>query len=197
MELKINGIPCVPVCGESLLQIVNRLGMSGAKLSQRPLAAKIAGEVFNLNYIPVREADAAADRPSIRTAMAASNGIVNLIRIGDPAGREVYTRTAQFVIFLALSQLWPNARAYMDCTLGPALFIHVENEPDFSAEKLKAQVQKLVEQDIPLIRKRISTEDAFALFEAQGREDQTRLLQWRDAPHFDLYSYGTVADYSY
>ncbi len=197
MELKINGIPCVPVCGESLLQIVNRLGMSGAKLSQRPLAAKIAGEVFNLNYIPVREADAAADRPSIRTAMAASNGIVNLIRIGDPAGREVYTRTAQFVIFLALSQLWPNARAYMDCTLGPALFIHVENEPDFSAEKLKAQVQKLVEQDIPLIRKRISTEDAFALFEAQGREDQTRLLQWRDAPHFDLYSYGTFADYYY
>jgi len=197
MELKIDGIQCVPLCDESLLQIIRRLGMSGAKLSERPLAAKIAGEVFNLNYIPVRKTDAVTDRLSIRAAMAASNGIVHLIKIGDPAGREVYTRTAQFVIFLALSQLWPNAKASMDCTLGPALYIHIENEPDFSAEKLKMQIQRIVEQDIPLIRKRISKEDAVKLFEAQGRTDQTRLLQWRDAPHFDLYSHGEFADYYY
>ena len=129
--------------------------------------------------------------------MAASGGIVHLINIGDPAGREVYTRTAQFVIFLALSQLWPNAKASMDCTLGPALYIHIENEPDFSAEKLKARIQQLVVQDIPLIRKRITKEDAVKLFSAQGRADQTRLLQWREAPHFDLYSYGEYADYYY
>ena len=197
MELKINGITCRPACDESLLQIIHRSGMGGTKLSERPLAAKIAGEVFNLNYIPVRKANPIADRPSIRAAMAASNGIVHLLKIGDPAGREVYTRTAQFVIFLALSQLWPNARASMNCTLGPALYIHIENEPDFSAEILKAQVQKLVEQDIPLVRKRISREAAVSLFAAQGREDQTRLLQWREAPHFDLYSYGDFADYYY
>ena len=197
MELKINGITCNPLCDESLLQIIHRLGMDGKKLSERPLAAKIAGEVFNLNYIPVRKADNSTDRPSIRAAMAASNGVVHLLKIGDPAGREVYTRTAQFVIFLALSQLWPNAKASMDCTLGPALYIHIENEPDFSAEKLKKQIQRIVEQDIPLIRKRISKEDALKLFEVQGREDQTRLLQWRDAPYFDLYSYGDFADYHY
>ena len=114
MELKIDGIACIPLRGESLLQIIHRLGMGGEKLSERPLAAKIAGEVFNLNYIPVRKADNSTDRPSIRAAMAASNGVVHLLKIGDPAGREVYTRTAQFVIFLALSQLWPNAKASMD-----------------------------------------------------------------------------------
>ena len=197
MELKIDGIACIPLRVESLLQIIHRLGMGGEKLSERPLAAKIAGEVFNLNYIPVRKADNSTDRPSIRAAMAASNGVVHLLKIGDPAGREVYTRTAQFVIFLALSQLWPNAKASMDCTLGPALYIHIENEPEFSAEKLKKQIQRIVEQDIPLIRKRISKEDAIKLFEAQGREDQTRLLQWRNAPHFDLYSYSDFADYYY
>ena len=197
MELKIDGVACVPLCDESLLQIIRRLGMSGEKLSERPLAAKIAGEVFNLNYIPVRKADNSTDRPSVRAAMAASNGNVHLLRIGDPAGREVYTRTAQFVIFLALAQLWPNAKASMDCTLGPALYIHVRNEPDFSAEKLKEQIQSIVRQDIPLIRKRISKEDARKLFAAQERADQTRLLQWREAPHFDLYSYGGFADYYY
>ena len=197
MELKIDGIQCVPLCDESLLQIINRLGLDGDKLSEKPLAAKIAGEVFNLNYIPVRKSDAVTDRPSIRAAMAASNGIVHLIKISDPAGREVYIRTAQFVVFLVLSQLWPKAKASMDCTLGPALYIHVENEPDFSVDKLKDQIQKIVDQYIPLIRKRISKEDAIKLFAAQGREDQTRLLRWRDAPYFDLYSYGDFADYHY
>ena len=136
MELTIDGIRYLPATGESLLEILRKLGMDNEKLSARPLAAKIAGEVFNLNYIPVREKDMVAERPSIRAAMAASNGVVRLLRIGDSAGREVYTRTAQFVVFLALSQLWPEARATMNCTLGPALYIQVENVPDFSAEKL-------------------------------------------------------------
>lgn len=197
MELTIDGIRYLPSAGESLLEILRKLGMDHEKLSARPLAAKIAGEVFNLNYIPVREKDMVAERPSIRAAMAASQGVVRLLRIGDSAGREVYTRTAQFVVFLALSQLWPEATATMNCTLGPALYIQVENAPDFSAEKLKAQVHKIVCEDIPLIRRRITTEEANRLFSKQGRTDQTRLLQWRNAPHFDIYSHGDFADYYY
>ena len=73
MELWIDGIRCVPFCDESLLQIIKRVGLDKGALSVRPLAAKIAGEVFNLNYVPVRTMDNSADRPSIRTAMAASN----------------------------------------------------------------------------------------------------------------------------
>ena len=115
MELTIEGTRCIPLCNEALLQVIRKLGLDKKKLSERPLAAKIAGEVFNLNYIPVRNVDNGVDRPSIRTAMAASNGIVHLLRIGDPAGREVYIRTAQFVIFLALSKLWPKAKASMNC----------------------------------------------------------------------------------
>ena len=197
MELIIDSIRCSAQRGESLRQIIDRIGLQENTLPGRPLAAKIAGEVFNLNYIPVRETDNGVDRPSIRAAMAASKGIVHLLRITDPAGAEVYTRTAQFVIFLALSQLWPNAKVSMNCTLGPALFIQVENEPAFSAETLKSHIQKIVAQDIPLVRKRIPTQDAIKLFAAQNRTDQTRLLQWRDAPFFDLYSHGDFADYHY
>ena len=197
MKLTIDEIRCIPSCDESLLQIIKRIGLDKEKLSERPLAAKIAGEVFNLNYIPVRKTDNGVDRPSMRTAMAASNGIVRLLRFGDPAGKEVYTRTAQFVMFLALSQLYPKARATMNCTLGPALYVQVENEPDFSADRLKKQVQEIVQQDIPLIRKRITKEDAIRSFALQERVDQTRLLQWREAPHFDIYSHCGFSDYYY
>ena len=197
MELIIDGKKIEAKPGQRLKELVDALNLDSRVLSARPIAAKIAGEVFNLNYVPVRDAALHPDRPSIRAAMAASNGIVHLLNISDPAGREVYTRTAQFAIFLALFQLWPQAKASMDCTLGPALYIQVANAPDFSGEKLKAQIQKIVEQDIPLIRKRIPKEEAIRLFTAQGREDQVKLLGWREAPHFDLYAHEDFSDYYY
>ena len=93
--------------GQSLRELITVLGLERAELSQRPLAAKIAGEIFTLNYVPVREKEAAGERSSMRRAMAASGGKVHLLRYADSGGRDVYKRTSQFVMFLALRQLWP------------------------------------------------------------------------------------------
>ena len=49
MTLYIDGRTVEPRPGSSLLSLIRELGMDRDKLSQRPLAAKIAGEVFNLN----------------------------------------------------------------------------------------------------------------------------------------------------
>ena len=113
MYLKIDGHEIQAQPGESLLNLVHKLGLEGSCLSQRPLAAKLAGEVFTLNYIPLRKSDLQSDRSSVRRAMAASAGDVRLLYYGDAAGKECYIRTAQFVIFLAMRQLWPNVPASM------------------------------------------------------------------------------------
>ena len=102
MKLVIDGREIIARPGESLLDIVKQMGLFTGRLSADPLVAKIAGEVFTLNYIPVRQKDTGPDRSSIRRAMAASGGQVHLLRYGDPTGREVYNRTAQFVLFLAI-----------------------------------------------------------------------------------------------
>ena len=196
MTLTVDGKQVVAQPGQSLLDIIKVLGMEGKTVSERPLAAKIAGEVFSLNYVPVRLKDSQNERQSIRRAMAASDGVIQLLRITDPAGRDVYDRTAQFVIFLALHQLWPNAQAKMGCTVGPALFVEVEHE-DFSAEKLRHQVISIVEQDIPLVRRRINTADAIEHFKADGQEDKAKLLSWRKETEFDVYYSGEFMDYYY
>ena len=197
MNLHIDGQFCTARLGQTLLDLVKELGLDNAKLSSRPLAAKIAGEVFNLNYIPVRDKEMAPDRPSIRRAMAASGGNIQLLRYDDPSGRDAYARTVQFVLFLAIRQLWPNARAKMNCTVGQALFVEVFDAEDFSAQKLKKQVLELQKTDIPLIRCRVSLDAAKNMFRESGQTDKARLLQWRDEPYFDLYSYGTFSDYFY
>ncbi|MBE6974794.1 MAG: hypothetical protein E7436_04815, partial [Ruminococcaceae bacterium] len=197
MTLIIDGRPVEPRPGQSLLELVRSLGLDTVRLSDRPLAAKIAGEVFNLNYIPVREKDADPERPSIRRAMAASGGRVHLLRYTDSAGKEVYARTAQFVMFLAIQRLWPHAVAKMNCTVGAGLYVAVYKCPEFSVRALKAEIKKLVEMDIPLVRTRLTTEEAIRRYEAQGKDDKARLLKWRREPYFDEYIYEDFGDYYY
>ena len=197
MYLTIDGRSIQPQPGQSLLDLVKQLGLTGRTLSDRPLAAKIAGEVFTLNYIPLREKDAGPDRPSIRRAMAASGGEVRLLRYSDPAGKECYIRTAQFCIFLALRQLWPAARAKMNCTLGSSVYIQVNGAADFSAFKLKDRVARLTRENIPLIRRRVPLQTAIDRYTREGQTDKARLLSWRPADYFDEYAYGDFADYYY
>ncbi len=197
MELSIDGRKIEARPGSKLLDMICELGMDTNELSTRPLAAKIAGEVFNLNYIPVRNKDADPDRPSIRRAMAASGGQVHLLRYSDPTGKDVYSRTAQFVLFLALERLWPKARAKMNCTVGAGLYVAVYGTRDFNAEALKEEVKRLVASDIPLIRRRRTKEEAVEHFKSRGQDDKARLLAWRHEPYFDAYDYGDFCDYFY
>jgi len=197
VELYIDGLKIKAQVGQTLLELVRELGLDSNQLSKRPLAAKIAGEVFTLNYVPVRQQDVADERISIRRAMAASDGQVHLLRYCDHAGRDAYSRTAQFVLFLALRQLWPEAVAKMNCTVGSGLYISVSGDEAFCALQLKAHVNELVRQDIPLLRRRISTIQAIDYFTVDGQPDKAALLRWRAAEHFEQYEHGDYADYFY
>ena len=197
MKLWIDGYEVTARPGQSLLEIVNELGFVSGKLSSDPLAARIAGEIFTLNYIPFRQKDATGENPNTRRAMAASGGQIKLIRYSDPAGKDAYVRTAQFVIFLALDRLWRDANVKMTCTLGPGLYIQVKNAPDFSVELLKAEIQQIVADDIPLLRRRVSTADAIRSFQSRGDEDKAQLLRWRTVDYFDEYAFGEFSDYYY
>ena len=197
MKLFIDGHSVQPGPDQSLLDMVRQLGLRTGKLSTDPLAAKIAGEVFTLNYIPLRQKDVQPERESIRKAMAASGGQVHLLRYSDAAGKDAYRRTVQFVLFLAIRQLWPQATAKMNCTVGSGLYIKVTGAEDFDAGVLKAQAAKLIAQDIPLRRRRITTQEAIEYYTQQGQDDKAKLLQYRTAPYLDIYEYGDYADYFY
>ena len=197
MKLKIDGQEILALPNQRLLDLVRQLGLDTVSLETRPLAAKIAGEVFTLNYIPVRDRESQADRPSMRRAMAASGGDVTLLRYRDDAGRDAYRRTAQFVIFLAMRLLWPDAVTKMNCTVGASVYMKVCNAGGFDAGKLKEKVSQLVAEDIPLLRRRVPLRDAIDRYHADGQEDKARLLKWRSVDYFDEYTYGDFSDYYY
>ena len=197
MNLKLDHHIVTAQPGQSLLDLVRQAELDSPKLSLRPIAAKIAGEVFTLNYIPLRQKDLDSERASIRRAMAASNGEVHLLRYSDDAGKECYIRTAQFLIFLAIRQLWPEARAKMNCTLGSSVYFQVIGAEGFSVSKLKQRILSLVAQDFPLIRRRVPLEEAVERYRGEGQQDKAKLLSWRPWDYFDEYFYEDFSDYYY
>ena len=197
MKLIIDGREVIARADQSLLDIIKEMGLVTGKLSTDPIAAKIAGDVFTLNYIPLREKDVRPTSERVRQAVAASNGEIKLLRYSDSAGAAVYTRTAQFVLFLAIEELWPGAVAKMSFTVGCGLYVKVSGAENFSAEALRERVDKIVDENIPLVRQRIKTEDAIAYYRENGQEDKARLLAYRTIPHFDVYRHDDYADYFY
>ena len=57
MKLWIDGHQIIAGVDQTLLDLVRELNLDSELLSHRPIAAKIAGEVFSLNYVPVRMED--------------------------------------------------------------------------------------------------------------------------------------------
>ncbi|MBQ7374769.1 MAG: nucleoside kinase [Clostridia bacterium] len=197
MKLYIDNKEIIARPDQSLLDMVRELGLISGRLSTDPIAAKIAGRVFTLNYIPVRQKDVTPDRNSIRTAMAASGGVVNLIRYTDPIGSDVYTRTAQFVLFLAIRRLWPKAQGSMNCTIGRGLYIKVTGAPDFDAKALEAEVDRIVLEDFPLRRRRITTKELIEYYRSIGEDDKATLLTYRKKERIDVYENNGFTDYFY
>ena len=137
------------------------------------------------------------DPTSLRRAMAASQGIIQLLRYHDPAGKDVYARTVQFMVFLVLHRLYPNAKAKMKCTIGPALYIEITGEDRFSSEDIKAELRDLIQADSPLKRYRTTTKAAVEYYIRRGNDDKADLLSWRSETYFDRYVYEDFCDYFY
>ena len=195
MKLFIDHLEVTPRPEQSLYELAEELGLLTGSLSTDPIAAKIAGRVFTLNYIPLRQKDLTPDRTSMRKAMAASGGVVKLLRYTDHEGRDVYTRTAQFILFLAIRRLWPAAVAKMTCTVGTGMYIRVGGVPDFSVESLRREVDAIVAANTLLRRHRISTAEAISYFAALGQHDKARLFTYREKDTVDVYSDGDFMEY--
>ncbi len=202
MQIRINGIPADARPGESLREIVVRLGLDTESLKTRPIAADIAGEVFTLNYIPMRQKEQ-GDNPTtfrMRKAIRKGGGEVKLIRYGESRGRAIYERTIIYIFFLAMRELFPKAHAKVNYAVGPSLDISVDVEPQFTPDDMEAirtKMRGIVEADYPLIRKRLDIDEAIERFEKDGQEDKVRLLKWRQFTYFDVYEHGDYADYFY
>ena len=202
MQITIDGHLVEVMANDRLVDLVRRLGLDTDSLKTRPLAADIAGEIFTLNYVPLRGVgnDEAPKTARLRKAIANGGGKVSLIRYDDPRGKMVYERTLLFVFFLAMRSLYPDRTARVNHAIGAGLDIEIGgDEPLFEddIERIREKCREIVTADYPLERVRLKIKEAIDLFETDGQEDKVRLLKWRSFQYFDVYRHEDYADYFY
>ena len=185
MNILVENHPAELTQGETILDLIKKLGLEGTSLKDRPLAARIGGEIFNLAYTPMHE------------------GEIDLLYFNDEEGVRVYERTLQFVLIMCMRKLFGPARVIVRYSLGKGLYITVDRTPGFTEEDmetLKKEMQRVTELDLRLVRKRMNIGDAIAFFEKDGQTDKAELLKWRRFNYFDVYrcpDYSEYLDYYY
>ncbi|MBO4384878.1 MAG: nucleoside kinase [Clostridia bacterium] len=180
MNIIIDGKACDMKQGQTIMDAAAGLGLMGSSLKDRPLAARIGGEIFNLSYTPMHESE------------------IELIRFDDEEGVRVYERTLQFVLIMCTRRLFGRTRVFVRYSLGKGLYITIDKEPEFTAEDmalLKEEMRRVIDLDLPLQRKRISIQDALAFYEKDGQTDKAALLKWRRFNYFDVYRCPDYSDY--
>ncbi len=183
MKLDIDGKVFETQERQSILVALKVLGYESDSLRDRPLAAKIGGEIFSLQYAPKTDCS------------------IHLLRYHEDLGRRVYERTLEFTMILCIRRLFPKAKVRVRYSLGPGLYMSVENGAEVFNEscvlQLEGEMRRLVRQALPLERKRIPIEEALAFYEADGQTDKANLLKWRKFNYFDVYQADGYMDYFY
>lgn len=64
-------------------------------------------------------------------------------------------------------------------------------------DRIKAYMEKLVAEKIPIKKKSINTDEAIALFRSYGMKDKEKLFHYRRVSRVNLYSIGDFEDYNY
>ena len=177
MYLKLNGIEMICDGEEKWGDLLERLPDGGAGA----LGVSVRGRTQSLN-------DRVEEYAFART-----------LTYADEEGRRIYERSLQFVFLTAAHRLYPGRRVRIRHSFVQGLYIDL---PTLAVDRevvaaLKAEMQKLVADDLPVERFTVSTEDAKDYFTRTGQTDRLRILGYRRFSHFTMYRIDGLEDYFY
>ena len=177
MYLKLNGMEISCEQGAKWRDLLEKLPDKG----KGALGVSVQGKTYSLNEQAVEYAYA------------------RILTYADEEGRRIYERSLQMLFLTAVHRLCPKERVRIQHSFGQGLYIDIAGmTPDEEMlKKIEREMKKLVEQDLPIRRRNVSTEDAKDYFEKTGQQDRLRILGYRAFKHFTLYEIDGCEDYFY
>ena len=150
-------------------------------LAKKVLAAKLDGKTVDL------------------TTPLTKDGAVEFLTFEDADGRWAFRHTASHVMAQAIQHLYGEKVQF---AIGPAIengfYYDIDMEKRLTDEDLKdieKEMERIVKQNLPMVRKEISRADALKLFEEKGQNYKVELIN--DLPEdalISLYEQGDFVD---
>ncbi len=123
------------------------------------------------------------------------------ISMQNSDGMRIYRRSLSFLLVVAVSELFPGTRLFVDhsFTFG-GFFCQIEGREPFSPQelqRLERRMWEIVEQDAAITKERIPLAQAHEMFRALGQQDRLRLIKYRHKDYLTTYKLRDVPDYFY
>ena len=116
-------------------------------------------------------------------------------------GLIIYKRSLVYMMAACFEKLFPDFDLEVKHSIkGGGIFCCVYGPRDFTAkdrQKLQKEMRRLVAADHKIIRKEISLDEAYQLFERKQQADKLDLLKYRKKPYLTTYILDDFQDYFY
>lgn len=130
---------------------------------------------------------------------------IEYLDISSPSGMRTFTRSLFFVLYKAVSELYPGMRLRIStpvsngyyCTLEPSDAGTPLSSDEERCSAIRTRMQEIVDADMPFHRITCPTEEAIRLFRERGLENKAKLLESQGTLYTNYYTLGDTADYFY
>ncbi len=145
--------------GTSLHEVI---AYSGIKTDEDILGATVNNKIERLDY------------------RIYSPRTIKFLTIFDANGKRMYALSLMFLCYKAVKDIYPNADLQIMHSMNDGYYTELLNckeDITVATKKIKAQMQKLVEKNIPFERKIVLSEEAIELFEKVGMNEKSSLIK--------------------
>lgn len=126
---------------------------------------------------------------------------INFIDATTLDGYSIYSRSLIFTLYQAVQQLFPKKNLRAEYFISNGIFCRMVNrEFHLTAEivgQLKNKMREIVNQDLPIIRQEVPTDETTRIFRKKGLKDKVILMETRGRLYTSLYFLNGQPDYFY
>lgn len=125
---------------------------------------------------------------------------LSFLTLKDSIGHKAYVRTAVMVLLRAAADVIPEANIKVEFAIGPGYYCDVRMEKKLTEDMVKqirARMQELVDEKIPITKKTYSIDAAREIFKKQKMEDKGKLFRYKRSSFANVYCLDGYYDYYY
>ncbi len=122
---------------------------------------------------------------------------LSIITIDSEEGLEVIRHTASHVMAQAVKRLYDNVKVAIGPDIEDGFYYDFDLEESFNQEDLEEiekEMQKIIDEDIPVRRKELPREEAIELMKERGEDYKLELIDELDDEMISLYFQGDFVD---
>ena len=119
----------------------------------------------------------------------------------DSDAMRIYEASLRFLVAKAMHNIHPHYQIRFAYNVSRSIFLQILNQGTSASgvmiKELIEEMNKLVEQDIPLVRQIVSKEEAARIFAEDGYQDKVDILKYRPEKTAHIYHCGDYRNYMY